>query len=184
VGQAWDIIGNMSKPVEGYEEEVYDSRPREGQWILKFMGSYPYDSVNYSDWHDLDRNYMRWPIFPRVTVTRHLDRMTTEDASIQLPAPEGPPKSEQVVFPRVKAVSLDGAAGEVAAKGHWEDGYWTVEFRRSLVTPDKAINDTTFNRLTQFGLYIFDSTERFDEASESERLYLRFAAPEKQFVSN
>ena len=72
----------------------------------------------------------------------------------------------------------------MAAKGHWEDGYWTVEFRRSRVTPDESINDTMFNRLTQFGLYIFDSVERFDEASESERLYLQFAPPETQLVRN
>jgi hypothetical protein len=103
---------------------------------------------------------------------------------VKLPAPDGPPQGEESSFPSVEAVSLEGAAGEVAAKGHWEDGYWTVEFRRSRVTPDESINDTMFNRLTQFGLYIFDSVERFDEASESERLYLQFAPPETQLVRN
>ncbi len=184
VGQAWDIIGNMSRPREGYDEEAYDSRPRESQWILKFTGDYPADGMNYAPWHELNRNYMRWPVFPKVTVTRHLDRMEILDASVSLPAPDGPPEGGQSIFPSVEAVSLEGAAGEVAAKGHWEDGYWTVEFRRSRVTPDESINDTMFNRLTQFGLYIFDSVERFDEASESERLYLQFAPPETRIVSN
>jgi hypothetical protein len=183
VGQAWDIIGNMSRVREG-DIEVYDSRPRESKWILKFTDKYQTSEMNHLPWQELDRSYMRWPVFPKVTVTRHLDRMTTEDASVRLPAPDGPPQGEETVFPSIKAVSVDGGAGEVAAKGHWENGYWTVEFRRSRMTPDKSINDVMFNRLTQFGLYIFDGVERFDEASESERLYLQFARPETQLVSN
>ena len=183
VGQAWDLIGNLSRVREG-DIEVYDSRPRESQWILKFTDKNQSSEITYSPWQELDRSYMRWPVFPKVTVTRHLDRMEILDASVSLPSPDGPPEAGQSIFPSVEAVSLDGAAGEVAAKGHWEDGYWTVEFRRSRMTPDKSINDVMFNRLTQFGLYIFDGVERFDEASESERLYLQFAPPETRIVSN
>jgi hypothetical protein len=186
VGQAWDLIGNMSRPWKNdLDEQMYDSRSHDDSWILKFQSVGPDDDMNFAPWDELDRNYLYWPTLPKVTMTRHLDRMgSDEDASVLVPPPVNPPGDGATVFPRVKAVKLEGAAGEVAAKGHWEDGYWTVEFRRVRITPDNIINDTMFNRLTQFALYIFDHVERFDEASESERLYLKFMPPERHLVSN
>ena len=69
---------------------------------------------------------------------------------------------------------MDGNAGEVKAKGHWEDGYWTVEFQRALVTPIGKQDDMYFIRLTQFSIHIFDHVEKIDKASESKRLFLQF----------
>ena len=106
------------------------------------------------------------------------------NASVSLPAPDGPPEGGQSIFPSVEAVSLEGAAGEVAAKGHWEDGYWTVEFRRSRTTPARTVNDTVFNRLVQFSVHVFDQAENLDEASESDRLFLRFLPSGQELVRN
>jgi hypothetical protein len=185
LGQAWDVIGNMSRPnPDGLDKHEYDSRGNEDLWILKFNATEPVDSMDFAPWNELDRSYLNWRMMPRVTVNHHLDRLDSETSVMPVPPPEGPPGDTAAVFPSFQPVQLEGAAGEVAAKGHWEDGYWTVEFRRIRITPDTSINDTLFNRLTQFALYIFDRTERFDEASESERLYLRFIEPETRLVRN
>ena len=62
----------------------------------------------------------------------------------------------------------------MAAKGHWEDGRWTVELRRTLVTDADTTSDSVFQRITQFSIHIFDHVERLDEASESGRLFMKF----------
>ena len=87
-------------------------------------------------------------------------------------------------YPQYVPVRLEGEAGEVTAKGHWQDGYWTVEFQRVLVTPAMTKNDAVFTRLTQFSVHVFDSVERVAESSESGRLFLRFLAPEPALVNN
>jgi hypothetical protein len=84
-----------------------------------------------------------------------------------------------MVYPQYSPLKLEGQAGEVAAKGEWDNGYWTVEFKRVLVTPMKTINDVVFNRLTQFSVYVFDSTEGPDNDSESGRLFLQFIGVEQ-----
>lgn len=84
--------------------------------------------------------------------------------------------SQQITVPQYRPVRLTGDAGEVAAKGHWVDGRWTVEFRRALVTDARTTSDSLFQRTTQFSIHIFDHAERLDEASESERLFLQFEA--------
>ena len=87
-------------------------------------------------------------------------------------------------MPQFSPVKLHSGAGEVSAKGTWEDGYWTVEFRRSLVTPARHFNDTIFQRITQFSVHVFDQTDRVDHSSESGRLFLQFTPPEARVVSN
>jgi hypothetical protein len=49
-----------------------------------------------------------------------------------------------------------------------------VELRRALETPKLTLEDSVFRRATQFSVYVFDATERLDEASESGRLILEF----------
>ena len=76
--------------------------------------------------------------------------------------------------PQYLPVRLTGNAGEVAARGHWADGRWTVEFRRTLVTDADTTSDSVFQRTTQFSIHVFDHVERLDETSESGRLFLKF----------
>ena len=89
-----------------------------------------------------------------------------------------PPKAtyynKNRIHPQFSPLPLEGNAGEVKAKGHWENGYWTVEFQRARVTPIGGWDDTTFLRLTQFSVHIFDSVEDIDQSSESKRLFLQF----------
>ncbi len=91
---------------------------------------------------------------------------------------------KQLTAPQYRPLTLTGDAGEVAAKGHWEDGRWTVEFRRALVTDARTSSDSIFQRTTQFSIHIFDQVERLDEASESGRLYLEFEPAGKDPVSD
>ena len=63
-------------------------------------------------------------------------------------------------------------------------GYQPTDIRRILITPDTTMNDTVFNRLTQFSLHAFDSVERVDESSESGRLFLQFQPPETHLANN
>ena len=93
---------------------------------------------------------------------------------MQRPAPMAPPESESEVIPQFVPTRLEDDAGEISAKGHWSDGYWTVEFRRALVTPAMNYSDVVFNRMVQFSLHIFDQVEQMDQSSESGRLWLQF----------
>jgi len=186
VGQAWDIIANLSEADRGGTKggEIYDSRGDEGAWILKFDDVDDPDGLTLQGWNELDRRYLNWPVLPAVSFLAEVDGLEVEDASEHIPAPTGPPADENAVFPQFKAVSLEGPAGEVAAKGHWEDGYWTVEFRRNRLTPARFMHDTVFNRLTQFSVHVFDGTEAVDESSESPRLFLQFLPPKTHYAQN
>ena len=110
--------------------------------------------------------------------------MRTTNPATQLAPPASPPTDANKIFPQFEAVRLEGDAGEVSAKGRWEDGYWTVEFRRKLITPADTSTDWVFVRLTQFSIYVFDGVERLDQASESPRLYLRLMPRERLLVDD
>ena len=173
VGQAWDLIGSTwSKSRPNFEHTPYQSRNTENIWNLKFA-DHTGELLN-QDWDELDRHYNFRAAIPVTYYRADLDRQHSTDASIQMPAPEFIPPDETATFQQFKAVKLDGDAGEVSAKGHWEDGVWTVELRRILVTPSETMTDTMFTRLTQFSIHVFDHAERIDESSESGRLFLRF----------
>ena len=101
-----------------------------------------------------------------------------------MPAPDAEPEDATQVFPQYSPVRLTGSAAQVAAKGHWQEGYWTVEFRRIRITPLGHIYDTMFNRMVQFSLQVFEDAERLDEPSESDRLYLQFLRPEEKLAQN
>ena len=59
---------------------------------------------------------------------------------------------------------FDGSRGDIASKGAWKDGQWTVEMKRRLVTTgDKAkTQDVQFDDLKRpyyFGLSVFDNSQ-------------------------
>ena len=81
---------------------------------------------------------------------------------------------------------MEGNAAEVRAKGQWEEGFWTVELRRSLITKGGGSYDIQMHRLTQFSIQVYDHVERLDESSESGRLFFQFlereAMPDNQLA--
>jgi len=182
IGQALDLYGNVQDR-KLYNENfgVHQSRIQENQWQLKFTQN---QEVNLNaNWNELDRVYMLQPF----TSTLHI--MAVPDGGHfsppyfkLLPPPATAPADETRIYPQFSPIKLTDSAGEVSAKGHWEDGFWTVEFQRDRITPAKHIYDTVFNRLVQFSVHVFDHTDQLDEVSESGRLFLRFLPQEQILV--
>jgi len=184
VGQAWDLAGNVAEQDHALLKPMpYASRNRENTWNVKFLRS-DSEEMSHSSWRNLDRNYMFRPVRLTSWYRTELDGTRLTQVAEQLPAPQSSPdeSSKDKLFPQFKPVRLDGDAGEIAAKGHWQDGYWTVEFSRDLMTPASTATDTEFTRLTQFSIHVFDRTERIDEGSESARLFLEFLPEEQQLA--
>jgi len=184
LGQAVDLYGNVRTRDPGGANFIpYASRIVEKDWILKFTENL--DPDLYSDWNELDRVYMLLPVRTDLWVSAVPDGgVRAPDFADQLPAPAEAPEDASQEFPQYSPIKLTGSAAEVAAKGHWEDGSWTVEFRRARFTPAEHIYDTIFNRMVQFSVQVFENAERLDQASESDRLYLQFLRPEQNLASN
>jgi hypothetical protein len=175
VGQAWDMMGNIAdQDHPALKPTPYPSRVTENSWNVKFLEYYG-EEISHQPWQELDRSYMFRPVRPVSYVRTELDGMGVTVAGERLPAPAAPPSdTENLVVPSIAPPVLEGDAGEIGAKGNWQDGYWTVEFSRTLTTPGSTANDSVFNRLTQFSIHVFDQTERVDQSSESKRLFLEF----------
>lgn len=178
VGQAWDLLGNVADQDHAILKPTpYQSRNTENVWNVKFA-DYDLEEISHQGWSELDRSYMYRPVRPTSYYRAEIDGLKVTEVHKQIPAPPVPPDNETQTYPQFKAVKLDGDAGEVAAKGHWQDGFWTVEFRRDIDTPSNTLTDSVFQRLTQFSIHVFDHVERIDQTSESKRLFLEFL-PEK-----
>lgn len=183
LGQAVDLYGNVQdRPLPNLGFVGYPSRIVEDDWILKFTENQDVDL--HADWSELNRVYMLMPVTDTLYVKAIPDGGHKAPAfHEQLPAPEAAPVGEQRTAPQYSPLPLTGGAGEVRAKGHWEDGYWTVEFRRDRLTPAEHIYDTIFNRTVQFSVHVFNGTERLDEVAESPRLFLRFLPEEEPLLA-
>ena len=184
VGQAWDLMGNIADQDHALLKPTpYPSRTTENAWNVKF-GDPEEGEISHQHWSEMDRSYMYRPVRPTRFYRAEIDGTGVTDLGEQLPAPLASPVDDSQIFPRVKPVKLDGDAGEIGAKGHWQDGYWTVEFSRNLSTPASTATDSVFTRLTQFSIHVFDRTERIDEVSESQRLFLEFLPEEQQLAKD
>lgn len=183
LGQAVDLYGNVQDRETGLPEfHKYESRVTEDDWVLKFTENHDVDL--HADWFELDRVYMLLPVTETLYVKAVPDGGRESPPFYeQLPAPELAPEDTAQTWPQFSPVPLTGSAAEVKAKGHWEDGYWTVEFRRDRETPVKHIYDTVFNRLVQFSVSIFNGTDRLDEVAESPRLFLTFLPEESPRIA-
>jgi hypothetical protein len=198
IGQAVDVSGHAQDrwiPDSGYAK--YKARATKPTWQLKFDHARP--GMFYMPWEEITRVYMFQPIAEEVYVAWEPDGYRPPAFAKRLAAPEvephllaaprflGPRPAYAApgpsVVPQFQPVTLAGDAGEVAAKGRWADGRWTVEFRRLRVTPARFKTDAVFERVTQLSLHVFDHTERADEAAESGRLFLQFE-PAPQPVGN
>lgn len=189
LGQAVDINGHAQdrwRANMGYTK--YQRRRQEPFWNMKFNGRGSPDNFN-KPWQEVDRVYLFSPLQgPELYISlepdKELQRRQKPDFAVRLPAPSVEPETVKAgqtpipLVPQFKPVKLTGNAGDVAAKGQWVDGRWTVEFRRLLITPAKTASDSMLDRTTQFSIHVFDSTERLDEASESGRILLQFEPEE------
>jgi len=185
LGQALDLYGNVQdQGLKNSQLIKYQSRVDQDTWNMKFV-----ENANpnlFADWDDLDRVYMLQPVTDEIFVQKVPDGRNPPPFVKQVAAPsEEPfPRDAARAVPQFLPVELPDGAGEVSAKGHWEDGYWTVEFSRVRVTPAMTLNDTVFNRMVQFSVHVFDQKEQLDEASESDRLFLKFLPAGQELVSN
>lgn len=174
LGQAVDLYGNVQdREMRNPDFHRFESRVQQDDWVMKFTENHDVDFN--AAWDELNRVYMKQSVTPVLYLRAVPDGGPNYPSfARQIPAPDGVPVDKTRPYPQFIPLQLEGGAGEVGAKGHWEDGYWTVEFRRDRLTPARAIFDTLFNRLVQFSVHVFDQTEAIDEASESGRLFLRF----------
>jgi hypothetical protein len=178
IGQAVDTAGLVQdRPIPGFVK--YPSRNTTPFWNLNFADNRP--NILTTPWQDLKRVYQLKPVSKTVYINMKPDSRRRPPSFVeQLPAPHVTAESVKAtqaplaVVPQFKPIKLTGDAGEVAAKGRWADGRWTVEFRRSMVTPARYTTDSVIDKVTQFSIQVFDHTDRLDEASESGRLYLQF----------
>ena len=179
VGQALDLSGSV-KETKLPGNTGYASRNSEDEWNLRFTDRN--DGILHKPWDELERQYMRWPVLGTVFYGDRLDGTRTVGFARLLPPPadppSGPPSSPAALQPQFEPFELKGNAADVRAKGHWEDGFWTVEFRRKRITESGGAWDVQFERLTQFSLHVFDHTERLDQSSESPRLFFQFLEKE------
>ena len=171
IGQALDLSGSV-KDVKLPGNTPYASRNSEDEWNLKFTDRN--DAILHKPWDKLDRQYMLWPAMSSVFYGDKLDGGRARGDARQLPPPAGPPSNPEAMLPQFEPYELKDNANDVRAKGHWQDGFWTVEFRRKLITKGGTAWDVQFDRLSQFSLHVFDQTEQLDQSSESPRLFLQF----------
>ena len=174
LGQALDTLGTVTDRVlPGFTK--YASRVQNDDWQMKFVDVA--ETKLHASWDQLERVYMLTPVTKDLYIGAPPDGGSFDVQFVEkLPAPaQRPPKgAETKTFPQFRPIKLYGDAGEIGAKGHWEDGFWTVEFRRALKTVKGGVWDMDFVRLTQFSLHVLDQQEGFDKVSESPRLFLEF----------
>ena len=185
LGQALDLYANIQDQDMG--DPLYSkhqSRVHEDTWIMKFTENTDVDL--HSEWDEIDRVYSLQPITETMYYKGKPDANGHGSPPFfePLAAPVNQLGDGTQTYPQFSPVKLEGGAGEVSAKGQWEDGFWTVEFRRVLETPARHANDTIFQRLTQFSVHVFNQTEQIDEVSESKRLFLQFMPEEKHLVND
>ena len=165
-----------------YYMQPYHSRVVKKDWVLKFTENQNPDL--HADWNELDRVYIMQPVTKHLWVRAVPDGGTLgPDFVKKMPAPVSAPVDTSQTFPQFSPLKLTGDAGEVAAKGQWKDGFWTVEFRRARETPVRHIFDTVFNRTVQFSVHVFDRVDTLDKVSESQRLFLQLLKPEQSPLS-
>lgn len=177
IGQALDVVGAM-KETASSGRLPYASRNDQKEWNLKF------EDVNdgiieernlHSNWKELDRKYEIWPVDNATVYFGYwVDGRQDGEFTQQILPPAYQPSNTEALLPQFEVQELQDNANDVLARGHWKDGFWTVELRRKRITEAGLSYDVQFERLTQFSLNVFDGTEQLDLSSESPRLFLQF----------
>jgi hypothetical protein len=184
LGQAVDTMGTVTDRVRP-DFTQHQSRVAVDDWQLKFI-DVSKDKL-HATWDELERVYIKWPVTTTLYIGAAPDGGARGPEFVEeLPPPAGPPSGDEQgnAYPRFRPLKLDGDAGDISAKGHWENGYWTVEFSRALETPVGGVWDMVFDRLVQFSVHILDQEEGFDRVSESKRLFLQFVDDEEALLAS
>jgi hypothetical protein len=174
LGQALDLSGSM-KDAQLSMNTRYTPRYDENEWNLRITDNQ--EGILHKPWEELDRQYMIWPVLDTVFYHANLDGRRGQEFARPLAAATALPSSPAPI-PQFEPLKIEGGAADVRAKGHWEDGFWTVELRRKRLTEDGTSYDIQFKRLTQFSVQVYDHVERLDQSSESGRLFLQFLEKE------
>jgi hypothetical protein len=174
LGQALDLSGSM-KDAQLLINTAYTPRYNENEWNLRITDDQ--EGNLHRPVEELDRQFMRWPVLDQVFYHANLDGRRGQEFARQTTATSSLPSSPNPV-PQYEPLKLEGGSADVRAKGHWEDGFWTVELRRKRITEDGTAYDIQFKRLTQFSIQVYDHVEGLDESSESGRLFFQFLEKE------
>jgi hypothetical protein len=175
LGQALDLSGSMKDAQLSFNQR-YNPRYQEDDWNLRITDTR--EGILHWPLESLDRQFLLTSPHDTVYYHANLDGSRGQEFVRQLQPPEILPSSPAPVLPQFEPLALEGNAAEVRAKGHWEDGYWTVELRRVLITEGGGSYDIQMHRLTQFSIQVYDHVERLDESSESGRLFFQFLEKE------
>ncbi len=185
LGQALDINGHLQDQDMSDPDFIsFESRDKVDTWNMKYAENTDVDL--HSKWDEIDRVYSLQPITETMFYKGKPDADGRDSPPYfeRIAAPSNQPDNGSQTYPQFNPLKLEGGAGEVSARGLWENGFWTVEFRRVLITPARHANDTIFQRLTQFSVHVFNHTEQIDEVSESKRLFLQFMPEETRLADD
>jgi hypothetical protein len=174
LGQALDLSGSM-KDAQLSMNTLYKPRNDKNEWNLRITDLK--EGILHKPWDELDRQYMIWPVLDTVYYHANLDGRRGQEFVRQIAATSLLPSSPDPV-PQFEPLKIDSGGADVQAKGHWEDGFWTVELRRKRITEDGTSYDIQFKRLTQFSVQVYDHVEGLDQSSESGRLFFQFLEKE------
>jgi hypothetical protein len=98
------------------------------------------------------------PKDPRNPVAVLLEEQGTEIDWDKVDFPSGTQLPGQLISSR-----MEGDSADIRGKGVWEDGMWTVEFARKLVTPsEKDVQFEDLKKISYFGIALFDNAEGDD----------------------
>ena len=171
LGQVLDLSGSI-KDAQLSFNQPYTPRHDQDDWNLRITDT----QEGHLHWplEKLDHQYLLVPVLDKVYFHANLDGTRGLEFARQLPPPAVDMASTVPVAPQYEPLKLEGNAAEVQGKGHWENGFWTVELSRPLITAGGGGYDIQLTRLTQFSVHVYDRAERLDASSESGRLFLQF----------
>lgn len=175
LGQVLDLSGSMKDAQLSFNQQ-YTPRYDRDDWNLRITDTR--EGHLYWPLEKLDHQYLLVPVLDKVYFHANLDGTRGLEFARRLQPPTGDMMSTMPVAPQYEPLKLEGNAAEVQGKGRWDNGFWTVELRRPLITEGGGSYDIQMTRLTQFSIQVYDGVERLDESSESGRLFLQFLEEE------
>jgi len=168
MGDTWHWKAARSNPA-GYCDDKYINHIREGG-----------DGGRHGDFVKSEKGTQSnvnaagdGPMFmPDPKIARPDPRFLFKENAIPIPPGASWPAGTRI--PGYVLSRPDGSRGDVSAKGRWEDGFWTVEFRRALVTGHR--DDVAFDDLKKTYLFALAASDNASgaEHSFSGLLRLRF----------
>jgi len=151
----WHWKSSRTGPVGQADDQHVDASRQENKGWGRHTDE---GSGGYYDNKSADGKTPAWMNGPGVSTHRHLTREDAKVAFIDNFKPGD-------VINGVVAKPLEGPRGDLAARGVWRDGYWTLEIKRKRVTQEggqATVQDVQFDDLAKtyhFGLTVFDHSQ-------------------------